>query len=94
MLARLMLALALTGALGCGSKVLRKPPPVPMDGESVPAPKNDAYLDDVKKAVADQLECPVADINVICIRRDTLGECIAVRGDGCERLVEYQFGES
>lgn len=94
MIARLVVAAALVLALGCGSgKAARKKPPVPPMGETAPAPAKDGYLADVKAAVAGQLECPAEEINVTCIRRDTLGECVAVRGDGCGRTVEYQFGD-
>ena len=94
MLARLVLAASLVVALGCGTtKGKRDAPPVPPTGETAVAPPKDNYLADVKTAVAGQLECPVEEVNVTCIRKDTQGECVAVRGDGCERTVEYQFGD-
>ena len=94
MIARLLIAASLVAALGCGStKAARAKPPVPPTGETAAAPPKDSYLADVKTAVAGQLECPAEEINVTCIRKDTQGECIAVRGDGCGRTVEYQFGD-
>lgn len=95
MIARLVVIASILAALACGTtgKSAREAPPVPPVGTTAAAPPKDAYLDDVKTAVAAQLECPVEQINVTCIRRDSQGECISVRGDGCERTVEYQFGD-
>lgn len=70
-----------------------KPPVPPMEDVKPPLPK-DNFMDDVKNAVAGQLECPVEEINLTCVKRDGQGECVAVRGDGCERTVEYQYGDA
>ena len=97
MIARLVVAAPMASfvvLLGCaGNKAVPSRPPVPPMGETAAAPAKDGYLADVMAAVAGQLECPLEEINVTCIRRDTQGECIAARGDGCERTVEYQFGD-
>jgi hypothetical protein len=69
-----------------------KPPVPPMEAEKE-KPANDMFMDDVKNAVAGQLECPVEEINLVCVKRDQQGECVAVRGDGCNKTVEYQYGD-
>lgn len=96
-IARLASAFALTFAVGCGTAApAGKPdkPPVPPMEQPHAKPANDLFMDDVKNAVAGQLECPVEQINLTCVKRDQQGECVAVRGDGCERTVEYQYGDA
>ena len=53
----------------------------------------DTHFPEVKKAAAEQLQCPIEKINVVCLRRDSDGECISVRADGCNNSYEYQFGD-
>lgn len=89
-------AFALAGVAGCASAPEKKPvdkPLVPTMQEEAPRAEVDSHLDDVKKAAAEQLECPLDQVNVVCMRRDTEGECIAVKADGCDRTYEYQFGD-
>ena len=80
---------------GCASTPPPAPesPPVPPMSEPMAKPPTDTFMDDVKNAVAGQLECPVEDINLTCLKRDGQGECVAVRGDGCNKTVEYQYGD-
>ncbi len=69
-------------------------PPSPEDmAPAAPATSTDAEFDEVKKAAAKQLECPLEKINVVCLRRDADGDCISVRADGCEKSYEYRFGD-
>jgi hypothetical protein len=84
-------ALAACGTAGSAGKP-DKPPVPPMEDPHA-KPANDLFMDDVKTAVAGQLECPVEEINLTCVKRDQQGECVAVRGDGCNKTVEYQFGD-
>lgn len=94
---RIGLLLACACAAACGTT---KPaaqadkPPVPPMEEPNAQPANDSFMADVKNAVAGQLECPVEEINLTCVKRDQQGECVAVRGDGCNKTVEYQFGDA
>jgi hypothetical protein len=69
-------------------------PPSPDDMEDAQdaAPK-DTHFDEVRKAAAEQLQCPIEKINVVCLRRDADGECISIRADGCDKSYEYQFGD-
>ena len=91
---RIVLLVVVVVALGCGhaKKAREKPPVPPMAEEAAPA-KKDAHFDEVKKAAAEQLQCPLEQINIVCLRRDADGECISVRADGCEKSFEYQFGD-
>jgi hypothetical protein len=95
-LLRVAFVLACAVAAACGtSGSAGKPdkPPVPTMEEAHAKPANDMFMPDVKTAVATQLECPEDQINLVCVKRDQQGECVAVRGDGCEKTVEYQFGD-
>lgn len=94
--ASLVLAFAALTTAACGTtSSAGKPekPPVPPMEEAHAKPANDLFMPDVKNAVAAQLECPLEEINLTCVKRDQQGECVAVRGDGCEKTVEYQFGD-
>lgn len=92
----LVAALSLLCFTGCASattKAAAAKPLVPgMQDEAERAPV-DNYLDDVKKNAAEQLECPIEQVNVVCMRRDSEGGCISVKADGCDRTYEYQFGD-
>lgn len=91
------LAVMLTvGSFGCASTPEKNPvdkPLVPEMQEEAPRAAIDSHLEDVKKAAAQQLECPIEQVNVVCMRRDTDGDCVSVKADGCEKTYEYQFGD-
>jgi hypothetical protein len=64
------------------------------ENDSDPNPTSkDTHFDEVKKAAAAQLQCPIDQINIVCLHRDSDGECVQVRADGCDKTYEYQFGE-
>ena len=64
--------------------------PTAAPAASVPVPG--AIDEAVKDAVAEQLQCPKADIIFLCDERDRTGECIAVHAKGCEKELAYKFG--
>lgn len=79
---------------GCSTpKKHKAAAPIPQMQEEAPKADKDSHFEDVRKAASEQLECPIEQVNVVCVRRDTEGECIAVRADGCEKTFEYQFGD-
>lgn len=90
----LLALLALAACATATSSAKPDKPPVPPMEEAHAKPANDLFMADVKNAVAGQLECPLEEINLTCIKRDGQGECVAVRGDGCEKTVEYQYGDA
>jgi hypothetical protein len=94
--ALLAAGLLVAALVGCGTTAERraadKPPVPPMQEPLAKAPV-DSHLEEVRRNAAEQLECPVEEVNVVCLRRDTEGECVTVRADGCERTYEYQFGD-
>jgi hypothetical protein len=96
MRARPLLVLAAVVLSACGSPKAdkRKAPPLPptSGGEGAVHVGTGEVSAEVKKAVSEQLECPVEQLSVLCTERDRSGECIAVRGLGCEREIEYKFG--
>ena len=89
-----LLAIALAGCSALSGGRRRDKPPVPPMQETPPPAPTDAYMDEVRRAAAAQLECPIEQIDVICLRRDAGGDCVYVRASGCERTYEYQFGDT
>jgi hypothetical protein len=96
---RTAIALALLlFAAACGttkSVDKRKAPPPPPEsvGGGELAKGSGEISDEVRRAVSEQLDgCPPEKINIICVERDRSGECIAVRGLGCDKEIEYKFG--
>ena len=91
-----LLAVAVAVMLACGTAKPKKKKFMPTSETDTPASVNpkDSHFDEVRKAAAAQLECPPEQINIVCLRRDSDGECISIRADGCEKSFEYQFGDT
>lgn len=69
------------------------PPQPPRDpGPSDIAKGSDAVSVEIRKAVSEQMGCPIEQLNIICTERDRSGECIAVRALGCDKEMELKFG--
>lgn len=72
---------------------MRLPPPTENNENTVTgAQSKDTHFAEVKKAASQQLDCPEEKINIVCLRRDSEGECVSIRADGCDKSYEYQFG--
>ena len=88
--------LALTALTACKTSQKKSDVPLPDFSEAPPPPAaaRDAHLEEVKKNAATQLECPIEQVNTICLRRHADGDCVAVRADGCDKSYEYDFGDN
>ncbi|OGQ13537.1 MAG: hypothetical protein A2138_15960 [Deltaproteobacteria bacterium RBG_16_71_12] len=67
-----------------------QPPSAP--GSSDIAKGSDAVSVEIRKAVSEQMGCPLEQLNIICTERDRSGECISVRALGCDKELELKFG--
>ena len=87
------LLMALACATPKKAAEMRLMPPVENETSTVVNGNKKAHFAEVKKAAAQQLACPEEKINIVCLRRDSDGECIKIRADGCDKSYEYQFGD-
>jgi hypothetical protein len=62
-------------------------PPAP-----TPAAVEETVLREAARTAAEQLQCPVEQVSSICIKRDVHGGCIAIEARGCDKRLEYDFG--
>jgi hypothetical protein len=92
-------AVSLAFAISCASskpkenEMVAPPQPPESVGGGDLAKGSGAVTEEVKQAVSEQLGgCPIDKITIICTEKDRSGECIAVRGLGCDKEIEYKFG--
>ena len=95
----IFLAVSLAFAVNCASSkpkendMVAPPQPPESVGGGELAKGHGGVTDEIKQAVSEQLGgCPVEQITIICTEKDRSGECIAVRGLGCDKEIEYKFG--
>lgn len=97
----LVAAVAMVGMLAsCGTGKggqMSDAPAAPPQPPSAPAASDiakgsDAVSVEIRKAVSEQMGCPVEELSIICTERDRSGECIAVRALGCDKELELKFG--
>jgi hypothetical protein len=62
------------------------------DAPDLGEPDDEGILMDSKKAAAEQLDCPLEQVRIMCKTRDADGMCSAVRAYGCDKELEYSFG--
>jgi hypothetical protein len=71
------------------------PPPAPKPAPS-PVSSSEAMEDDIaretRKTAAAELDCPAEQLIVTCTQRDSLGGCVAIQARGCDKTLEYSFG--
>jgi hypothetical protein len=51
-----------------------------------------SVLAEARKTAAQTLECPDDAVTVTCTRRDLHGGCVAVEARGCDKMLDYDFG--
>lgn len=95
----MLIALVAAGAGACATTSQDPAPPrAPDPTSNVPDPHAPGHAadgrinEDVRKMAAEQLQCALEQVTVICTRTDRTGECIAVRAIGCDREFQYEFG--
>lgn len=67
--------------------------PVEVVREELGPADDEGVLEETKKSAAEQLECPIEEVRVMCKTKDADGMCTAVRAWGCDKELEYSFGE-
>jgi hypothetical protein len=73
-------------------------PPPPPAAKPAPSPVSsaEAMEDDIaretRKTAAAELQCPAEQLIITCTRRDSLGGCVAIQARGCDKTLEYNFG--
>jgi len=67
--------------------------PVEVVREELGPADDEGVLLETKKSAAEQLECPIEEVRVMCKTKDADGMCTAVRAWGCDKELEYSFGE-
>ena len=90
----IVVVIAVTSCKSTGSAPKRDAVPSPDYSmrDVPPPPPKDSHFAEVKKSAAEQLSCPIEQVNIICLRRDADGECVAIKADGCDKSFEYDFG--
>ncbi len=72
------------------------PPPAPPKPAASPVSSNEAMEDDIaretRKTAAAELSCPAEQLIITCTSRDSLGGCVAIQARGCDKTLEYNFG--
>jgi hypothetical protein len=62
------------------------------DAPDLGEPDDEGILMDSKRAAAEQLDCPLEQVRIMCKTRDADGMCSAVRAYGCDKELDYSFG--
>ncbi len=73
-------------------------PPPPPAAKPAPSPvsSSEAMEDDIaretRKTAAAEMQCPAEQLIITCTLRDSLGGCVAIQARGCDKTLEYNFG--
>jgi hypothetical protein len=94
----LLLSLFAGASFGCASEeaAVKKIPERPTGqgpdtGPTIQEMEQD-ILAQTRKSAAEQLQCPEDEINVQCTKHDRHSGCIAVQVRGCDKILDYDFG--
>lgn len=66
-----------------------EPTPTP---QSTTAAIEEDIIRETRKTAGEQLECPAEELVVTCTKRDIHGGCIAIQAKGCDKVLDYDFG--
>jgi hypothetical protein len=89
-------ALALT-ALSCASTPTQTKKPKPPEAPESVTPSMEVLeaqiLAQTKETAAAEMGCPADQLLARCTKHDSHGGCVSIHVTGCEKTMEYQFGE-
>jgi len=68
------------------------PPTAPPTSTSTSAEMEEHVMTETKKTAAAELQCPEEQLIITCTGRDSLGGCVSIQARGCDKTLEYNFG--